>query len=227
MEWLLPRLSGNPGTAFELGANMGAALSLLQRAGWSVHGADYGRAHIEAGRDISGVPNLLVGGIDQLEALGIRPNLFVLQHVLEHFADIGSQLERIRALLAPEGLLYIEVAGVYGWLVERWRGDLLLYLQNADMYHFSLSTLDDVMGRSGFERSAGDEHIHGLYRVTRTPRVDTQRDSTEAARVEDHLRRLERRQTPKLAMSWASRTLGISTSIAVARRGVALLRQKR
>jgi SAM-dependent methyltransferase len=205
----LPRLGSRKGLVMELGANMGATLSMFQQAGWEARGADYGRAHIEAGRKLSGVRGLEVGGLERLEQMNVKADLFVLQHVLEHFLDLPGQLRRIRALIKPDGLFYVEVPGLYDWVPGNCKGDLLGYLQNAHTYHFTSVTLDYVMECAGFKRVDGDEYIRSLYAPVDVMRAVSDVPADEARRTEEFLRAAEKRLFPRLVAKKAAAMLGI------------------
>lgn len=209
MDFIKPHLRSRPGLVMELGANMGATLSLFQQAGWDARGADYGRAHIEAGRELSGVRGLEVGGVERLKEMTVTADLFVLQHVLEHFLDLPEQLSHIRSLIKPDGLLYVEVPGLYSWVDGNCSGDLLGYLQNAHTYHFTPATLDYVMGCAGFKRVAGDEYIRSLYAPIGTKREIADVPSGEALRTEEFLRAAERRLLPWLVLKKACAMSGL------------------
>lgn len=209
MDFIKPHLPSRPGLAMELGANMGATLSLFQQAGWEARGADYGRAHIEAGRELSGVRGLEVGGVERLQQMGVTADLFILQHVLEHFLDLPGQLGVIRSLIKPDGLIYVEVPGLYDWVAGNCSGDVLGYLQNAHTYHFTPATLDYVMGCAGFRRVAGDDYIRSLYAPIGNKRSISNVPAGEALRTEEFLRAAERRLQPRLILKKACAMLGL------------------
>ena len=201
--------SSKPGLAFEIGSNLGATLSVFQSHGYEVAGTDYGSRSIELGKTLSGVQRLYVGDISRLEEDGRKADLFILQHVLEHFLDLEGMLRRIRGLLQPDGHIFIEVPGIYSWISTYCKNDFLEYLQNAHTYYFSLATLDYVMECCGFERVAGDEYIRSLYKVSKNFRAKKAAPESEAAKVEDYLRGLERRITPRLILKKTLASLGI------------------
>lgn len=209
MDFTKPHLPSRPGLVMELGANMGATLSLFQQAGWDARGADYGRAHIEAGRKLSGVRDLEVGGVERLQRMAVTADLFILKHVLEHFLDLPGQLSVIRSLIKPDGLIYVEVPGLYDWVAGNCAGDVLGYLQNAHTYHFTPATLDYVMGCAGFRRVAGDDSIRSLYAPVGAKRAMSDVPSGEALRTEEFLRAAERRLLPWLVLKKTCAMLGL------------------
>jgi SAM-dependent methyltransferase len=156
---------------------------LIARGFTDVEGIDPSAAAVEraraAGRrahvgDLGAVPRGL-GSFDVL----------VLTHVLEHVGDPLEALSAAREILAPGGLLYVEVpdASRYAdYLVEPFND-----LNVEHINHFSAVHLDDLLGRAGFEPVASGRNdfqlgdnwpypaIYGLWR-----RIDAVSEGTPA-----------------------------------------------
>lgn len=149
-----------PKHVFEVGCGTGGNLIPFLLRDHIVHGCDYDRAFLEVGRDLG--LDLYEGG---LETLGekLPYSLVILCHVIEHFWDPVSELNKLHTVLPEGSLVYIELPGIYS--IHHSYRDPLLFLQNAHAYHFCLKTLDYVMSLSGFERVYGDERIRGIYRL--------------------------------------------------------------
>jgi hypothetical protein len=64
-------------------------------------------------------------------------------------------------VLANDGYVYVELPGILS--IHRTYGDILLFLQNAHLYHFTLATLTFLMAKAGFRLVKGDEYIHALF----------------------------------------------------------------
>ncbi len=159
----------------EIGCGTGQVLREFEVAAFAAGhrvqavGCEYASAYVEAGRtagsDIrSGGPSVLVadGPFD----------LVILSHVVEHFADVPGDLESVSRLLDRGGLAYVEVPGIlaihrkpqYDFRFSR-------YLTLAHTYHFSLATLTDAMGRTGFELVRGNEDACTVFRWAAAPVV--------------------------------------------------------
>lgn len=136
----------------ELGCRDGAMLEAFRRRGCDTYGADYApdRTHDAA---------LLHGGLEQLEQVGRLADLFILEHVLEHCVDLPDTLTRIAALLAPKGLLYVGVPGLYAW-------DRASLFQNAHVWQFTGDTLAYVMECQGWHPVSLDERICSVWEWT-------------------------------------------------------------
>lgn len=118
-------------------------------------------AYLEYGRR-KGL-NLKLGHSADLLQEGKKYDLIILSHVFEHFLDIEKELSVIQELLAPDGLLYIEVPGLKLLEHGEYEGDFLACLQNAHVRIFSLGTLSNVMKKYGFDFCVGSEMIQSLF----------------------------------------------------------------
>lgn len=169
--WLSPHLparDGAPVTVCEVGAGLGNVLAGLREAAarQGVTLAVTGTEYSEECRRVAGergVP-LIAGGLPEVAALDQRFDVLVLSHVFEHFVHLDRELALIREVLAPDGLLFIEVPGVrslhrrveYGF-------DFIRYFTHAHIYNFALDPLRAVVEPAGFRLIAGDEECHALF----------------------------------------------------------------
>jgi SAM-dependent methyltransferase len=154
----------------EIGAASGAVLRELELAaeqdaqGADVWGCEYSSEFSEAARSLG--TDVRHGGLEQLADGPGEPDLVIMSHVLEHFADPSEELAQLRQLTTPQALLYVEVPGILS--IHRkpeYAFHFTRYLTLAHLYHFTLDTLTDVMSRAGFERLAGDEEVRAVFRL--------------------------------------------------------------
>lgn len=146
----------------EIGCGAGGILYPFLRNGDSVLGIDLGERYLEFGRSLG----LELACISSHTLKEERPKHFdvvILSHVLEHFSSIENELASIKMLLKDDGLLYIEVPGLFN-LKESYDCDFLKYLQNAHNYHFNLATLKNTLKRAGFSLISGDESIRAVFK---------------------------------------------------------------
>ena len=166
-----------PKTVLEIGCNTGAWLKPFKDQGAVIYGVDYNEERTNYGRS-QGL-DLITGGIDRLERLGVKADLIILHHVLEHFLDLEKELSRIKGLLAPFGTLYIGVPGLYTW-------DRDLLFQNAHTYQFNATTLSYVMECCGFEELYCDEHITSLWQIDESVRKKSNVPIGETSNISNH-----------------------------------------
>lgn len=148
---------------FDVGCGAGGMLIPFVEASWSAFGCDLEAEYLERGRNAGLI--LVQGDVSVLREYG-PANLVILSHVLEHLKNPLGSIIQIARSITVEGYVYIELPGIFS--IHRTYGDIMLFLQNAHLYHFTLKTLSSLMSKAGFRLIKGDEGIRALF----------QRDST-------------------------------------------------
>jgi 2-polyprenyl-3-methyl-5-hydroxy-6-metoxy-1,4-benzoquinol methylase len=90
----------------EIGSSWGYFLHQAREMGFAVTGVEIARRRREFGRQRLGLD--IVGDLGELPA-GRRYDVIYTAHVLEHFTDLRGVFPRLAALLADDGMLFIEV----------------------------------------------------------------------------------------------------------------------
>jgi SAM-dependent methyltransferase len=148
--------------ALEIGCGAAGILAYFRDAGLQAVGLDVDEKHIDYGRKTYNL-DLRVGNLSQCR-LEKRPDLVIMSHVLEHLLDPNKDLSIVRSLIHPEGLIYIEVPGVRNLTFIYNDMDFLRYIQISHTYHFSLSTLTNLLNKNGFEFVQGQEKIRSVFK---------------------------------------------------------------
>jgi|GEM_PF-700543 len=157
----------------EIGAGTGSVLqefaSEAQNFNIKVQatGTEYSDECIMQGRS-KGVM-MIRGGFDSplLQAQGY--DFIILSHVFEHFSNLHLSLERIKALLKPQGLIYIEVPGIYTIHHKSfYRFSFISYITHAHMYDFTSKTLSNIVEKNGLIELYSNEAVEALYKVDAT-----------------------------------------------------------
>jgi SAM-dependent methyltransferase len=142
----------NPSTVIEFGANDGTLVGALEKRGIKALGIDLAANITEMARQ-RGL-DVITGAFAPAMADELREriggdgaDLLTGSNVFAHNADPGTILETVDAVLAPDGVLCLEVM---------YAGDLLEQLQWDTLYHehltfYSLETLGRLLERFGFE----------------------------------------------------------------------------
>jgi SAM-dependent methyltransferase len=166
---LLEKLRGS--MIVEIGCGPGGILAHFQRQGFAVAGFDIDPAVVEYGARVQGL-DIHLGGVKRaaeiILASGRRLGLVMLEQALEHMTDPRQELERIRALMDKDTLLFIGVPGLRN-IGPHYRNDLLNYLQLGHLIHFERRTLSRLLQEAGFEEIASDERIDAIYRTAGKP----------------------------------------------------------
>jgi SAM-dependent methyltransferase len=147
-EWISANL--RPKSVIEFGCNDGTLIAALEKHGIRSLGVDLAANITEMAREQG--RNVVTGAfgpeiVDQLRDQMGQVDLITGSNVFAHNADPASILEAVSALLAPDGVLCLEVM---------YAGDLLLQRQWDTLYHehltfYSLGTLGKALQRFGFE----------------------------------------------------------------------------
>ena len=165
---------------FDVGCGAGGALIPFAEASWSTFGCDLGGDFLERGRK-SGLV-LKQGDINVLKEHGLA-SLVILSHVLEHFPDPLHSIQQISRSLTSDGYVYVELPGIFS--IHETYGDLMRFLQNAHLYHFTLTTLTSLMSKVGFRLVKGNEEIYALFQKDNTTMICS--SSGEFQRISKYL----------------------------------------
>jgi len=158
-----------PATVFDVGCGAGGTLVPFRDADCKVFGCDFGDDYLRRG-EASGL-HLVEGDVRALAPYA-PADLIILSHVLELCTDPKFTIESIASVLSEDGIVYIELPGIFR--IHETYKDTLLYLQIAHLYHFTLASLSCLMAKAGFELIQGDELIRAIYRRKRNHSVDIQ-----------------------------------------------------
>lgn len=142
----------------DLGCGAGWTLFPFREAGHRVAGCDLGATYLEAGR----ARGLDLRHGDHTTLRDIAPfDLVILSHVFEHITDPKKLVEDIKPMLAPSGLIYIEVPGLQA--IPASHCDPMRYFQNAHLWSFDLGSLTSVMAGCGYRKVKGNEFIRSVF----------------------------------------------------------------
>lgn len=151
-----------PGSLLDIGCGNGRLLYLAKQAGWQVKGLELSVEMAEFVRERIGIE------VQVADFLHMEPDrddlghydLVVLRHVLEHLPNSLLAMEKISALLKPDGCLLLEMPNIEG-LSKKWSRTLVnlgLHQRRfgADFMaghcnEFSLKSMRFLARRSGFE----------------------------------------------------------------------------
>ena len=105
----------------------------------------------------------VTGGLSELKNAGIKADLVVLSHVLEHFTDAHGELANLEAALKPGDLVYIALPGLNSLKNGRRSYDFLKDIHRPHVYYFSTETLNDFMRQHHFVCLKSDDELQALY----------------------------------------------------------------
>ena len=152
----------------ELGCGTGRFLERLRAVGWRgpLAGLEHSPAVAAAAAERLGIP-IEAGDAESVELSARTQGAIVLRHVLEHLREPAATLERVRAALAADGVLYLATpdrdalaARVFGRWWWGWEVPRHLAV-------FSPASLRLLLRRCGFSveaewRDPDPAHVGGL-----------------------------------------------------------------
>ncbi len=171
----------------EIGCGAGGILKYFKDQGCIVKGIDLGSQYIGYGKMVHGL-DLQVMSIEKLQ-LDQKPDVIIYSHVLEHILDLKNQLNCLQSSMHDSTIVYIEVPGLKN-LHRSYQGDLLLYLQNAHVYHFTKTSLLNLMESQGFKKLVIDEFVRSIFKKA-TPARKSHSFINEYASIMWYLKRIE------------------------------------
>jgi SAM-dependent methyltransferase len=144
---LLGPLDGSS-RVLDLGAGDGRLAAALAGAGHRVTAVEPFR-EVGAGRDLPDA-TVLQTSVDELDLPDASFDAAVLWHVLEHLAEPGATLERVRRWLVPGGRLLVGVPNLASLQAEL-GGERWFHLdRRRHLVHFTPRGLALLLGRAGF-----------------------------------------------------------------------------
>lgn len=136
------------GKVLEIGCSTGIMLSLLKNLGWEVVGVEISKkaAGVAAKRGIPvTVWDFMQTNLDE------KYDLVILNHTLEHMDHPVRVLEKIKSLLSPSGLLYIDLPNFGGLSAKLLGTNWPLLLPDEHLWHFSEKSLLLLLKKIGFK----------------------------------------------------------------------------
>lgn len=175
----------------EIGASYGAGLYRLKDSSCErLVGYDYDKEFLEKGRQYTGL-DLRYGGVDEAVRDEEQYDLVILRHVFEHFLDPARELISLSKLLGKNGLLFIEVPGVYN--MTYWYDDPLQYFDFFHTYSYTLGTLKNEMMKNGYVLHEGNEHVYSFWKYN-GKKSQVEPNAREAERIKKYIYKVERKR---------------------------------
>ncbi|OHX66900.1 class I SAM-dependent methyltransferase [Flammeovirga pacifica] len=147
----------------EVGCGAGGILKVFDERGHKVKGCDLGEEYLSYGKDNHNL-DLEFGFLNDIKVQD-KFNLIIYSHVMEHVLDLDSEIENIKKKLVSNGYVYIEVPGIKE-IHRNYEGNILKYFQNAHTYHFTLTSIQNLMLKHGFTLVNGNNYVQSLFQWT-------------------------------------------------------------
>lgn len=169
----------------EVGTGAGGILYYFKEQMNEVYGCDLASEYIMYGKEKYNL-NLQVGTIHDID-INWTPDIVIYSHVLEHILNPVEELVKLKLVVDKNSYLYIELPGVK-YLTHSYDLNFLKQLQNAHVYYFTLTTLKNVLRKSGWDFVCGNEVIYSIFKPSSNKKGNCESDYDD---VLSFLRKME------------------------------------
>lgn len=160
------------GLVVDLGAGRGSLLKALQDEGYRAIGCEPSAALVELARRAYGLGPEVLSQIDAAACLaslrksGIRPDVIVLWHVLEHMSQPRTILRKAYELLQPKGRILAQIP----MLAPEYLFPEHLFFASSTSFHRLVATLEGATARTWPD----DENLYLTVEITKMDSADDQ-----------------------------------------------------
>ena len=106
--YLIPFLNGKK-SLFELGSGEGFILEFFEKNGFDVFGMEPSKTNLEIINKKLKNGKCITGSANDLRSLTQKFDVIIISHVFEHLKDCRKVLIDIKQILAPDGIIFIDV----------------------------------------------------------------------------------------------------------------------
>lgn len=138
-----------PGRMLDVGCGSGQFLYRMKKAGWETHGVELSKRAAEIGN--SKQLNIQAGTLATASFPEQHFDYVRLNHSFEHLLDPLETLDRIRRLLAPQGLVFIGVPNIDSPQARIFGKHWWLLGPPVHPFNYSPQTLKRMLVNQGFE----------------------------------------------------------------------------
>ena len=147
----------------DIGCGTGEFLSACAKTGWRVEGVE---PNDDARNQAKERHRLIVNDENSLEKNQKQYNVITMWHVLEHVHSLNNRIDQVSKLIAKNGYVIIAVP-------NHTSSDAIIFKENwaawdvpRHLYHFSPSTIKNLMANHGFKHVASKPMVFDSYYVS-------------------------------------------------------------
>lgn len=137
------------GRMLDIGAGIGAFLSVMKQKDWEVHGIEPDDGARKKAKELFGLT------LDEPSTLFDLPanryDAITLWHVLEHVHQLHPYLEQLKKLLTKEGKIFIAVPNYTSADAAAYRNYWAAYDVPRHLYHFTPQSIDVLVQQHGMK----------------------------------------------------------------------------
>ena len=137
------------GKILDLGAGIGAFLHTMKEKGWEISGIEPDAGARQQAKNLFNIELLETDALHQLPQNSF--DAITLWHVLEHVHQLHPYIERLKALLKPEGKLFIAVPNYESLDGSVYKLYWAAYDVPRHLYHFTPKAIAILMKQHGLQ----------------------------------------------------------------------------
>ncbi len=150
------------GFALDIGCGNGSYLSFLKHHGWQVMGLDLSKQAAATAKQNLDI-DVYVGGLEDFSCPANSFDYIHMSHVLEHVTSPVDTLKKVRELLKPNGIVYVEVPN-YESLSRKISGQYWFAWETPRHLHmFSPRTLSRIFRECDLTITKVETAVIGLF----------------------------------------------------------------
>lgn len=142
-------LGKEKGKLLEIGSGTGELLANCKKKGWDCQGVEPEEIARKASYQNHGLN--LMESIDDLSIRENSLNRIMLWHVLEHVPNLHQIIEKFKAWLKKDGLIFIAVPNNKSWDAKYYRQNWAAYDVPRHLYHFDKKSMNKLMEKHDLE----------------------------------------------------------------------------
>ena len=143
------------GTLLDYGCGTGAFLQEMKLSDWKINGVEPDPGARAKAEESTGVSIMVPDGLTSLQTNSC--DAITMWHVLEHVHDLEWTIQELKRLLKEDGKLFIAVPNNNAFDAKHYGAYWAAYDVPRHLYHFTPSTMENLMKR------------HGLHVVAKKP----------------------------------------------------------
>lgn len=136
----------------DIGCGIGNFLSIATGDGWQITGTEVSPLAAEQANQILGANKVKTGDVLSLDLPEKSYNLITMYHLIEHLLDPVPTLRKVRQLLHPQGLFFLETPNIAGLgsLIQRKKWSALIPPEH--ITYFNPVSLKCALQKAGFQQ---------------------------------------------------------------------------
>ena len=163
VEFLRPFISPDLSTLLDIGGSTGVVAAHLA-AQFGLQGTIIDPAPLEVAEARRLGLETLTGLVEEHDFGGQTFDLVIICQTVDHLLDVGGTLARVRDVLAPAGLLFIDIVDFRAAYLRNWSVEDAIKIDHP--YYLTEDTMTAYLRRAGFEVVRADyaaDHLHVGY----------------------------------------------------------------